>query len=263
MIAAYAKASARFERRAPLVLLGGFPGEFEGPHPLEVIEQTGARDVFLAGWRPHDQLGEGLNAGDALVLASAHEEFGQVVVEAMACGIPPIAANAHGPGEIVEDGETGWLVHARRRGRAGRRAGGGGERRRRARAPRRRPPSTEARAHYSWPAIAKDVAAVYDECAGVTLRPLPHPPLPARPRRAHQRLPRRGGGGRAPPLPGAGGRAVRAREERLDRAHPAPLRRVRAGVPAGAGRGRGRGAVPRRAARACGSASRPDAGART
>ncbi len=41
MIAAYTKASARFERRAPLVLLGGFPGEFEGPHPLEVIERDG------------------------------------------------------------------------------------------------------------------------------------------------------------------------------------------------------------------------------
>jgi len=161
MIAAYAKASPRFERRVSLVLLGGFPGEFEGPHPLEVIEETGVRDVFLAGWRPHDQLGEGLNASDALVLASAHEEFGQVVVEAMACGIPPIAANAHGPGEIVDDGKTGWLftpddedslvealveaanddVERERRGAAA---------------------LEEVRAHYSWPAIAKDVAAVYD-----------------------------------------------------------------------------------------------------
>ena len=161
MIAAYAKASGRFNRRAPLVLLGGFPGEFEGPHPLEVIEQAGAGDVFLAGWRPHDQLGEGLNASDALVLASAHEEFGQVVVEAMACGIPPIAANAHGPGEILDDGETGWLFTpddeddlAEAMVQA---VNDDEERERRGAAA-----LEEARAHYSWPSIAKDVAAVYE-----------------------------------------------------------------------------------------------------
>ena len=161
MIAAYVKASARFERRAPLVLLGGFPGEFEGPHPLEVIEQTGARDVFLAGWRPHDQLGEGLNASDALVLASAHEEFGQVVVEAMACGIPPIAANAHGPSEVVDDGRTGWLFTPEDEddlaGALVEAVNDDAERERRG-----QEALAEARAHYSWPAIAKDVALVYE-----------------------------------------------------------------------------------------------------
>jgi glycosyltransferase involved in cell wall biosynthesis len=28
----------------------------------------------------------------------------------MACGVPPIAVDRFGPGEIVNDGETGWLV---------------------------------------------------------------------------------------------------------------------------------------------------------
>jgi len=28
----------------------------------------------------------------------------------MACGLPAIAVAAHGPSEIVEDGQTGWLV---------------------------------------------------------------------------------------------------------------------------------------------------------
>lgn len=38
------------------------------------------------------------------------EPFGRVVVEAMACGAPVIAARAGGPVEIVEHGVTGWLV---------------------------------------------------------------------------------------------------------------------------------------------------------
>ncbi len=38
------------------------------------------------------------------------EPFGRVVAEAMACGVPVIAARAGGPLEFVEDGVTGWLV---------------------------------------------------------------------------------------------------------------------------------------------------------
>jgi len=38
------------------------------------------------------------------------EPFGRVIVEAMACGRPVIAAAAGGPTEIVEDGVTGWLT---------------------------------------------------------------------------------------------------------------------------------------------------------
>jgi glycosyltransferase involved in cell wall biosynthesis len=44
------------------------------------------------------------------VLASVREQFGLVLVEGMACGVPAIAVNRLGPTEIVEDGRTGWLV---------------------------------------------------------------------------------------------------------------------------------------------------------
>jgi glycosyltransferase involved in cell wall biosynthesis len=45
-----------------------------------------------------------------VVLPSVREQFGQVLVEGMACGLPAIAVAAHGPSEIVADGQTGWLV---------------------------------------------------------------------------------------------------------------------------------------------------------
>ncbi len=110
LITAYSRAQASFAVPAPLVLLGGFPGEWEGEHPLDTIQRIGARDVFLAGWHDHDELPDIFAASDVVVLPSVREQFGQVLVEGMACGLPAIAVAAHGPSEIVEDGQTGWLV---------------------------------------------------------------------------------------------------------------------------------------------------------
>lgn len=110
LIEAFAAAQPRFDGPAALVLIGGHPGEWEGEHPAETIARTGARDVFLAGWHGHTKLPDFLRAGDLLVHASVREQFGQVLVEAMACGLPVIAANRGGPASIVEDPETGWLV---------------------------------------------------------------------------------------------------------------------------------------------------------
>ncbi|MEA2468639.1 MAG: glycogen synthase, partial [Thermoleophilaceae bacterium] len=110
LIRAFARARDRFSGPAGLVLLGGYPGEWEGEHPLDVVRSVGAEDVFLAGWRGHDELPDGLNASDVVVLPSVHEQFGQVLVEGMACGLPCLAVDAHGPATIVDDGTTGWLV---------------------------------------------------------------------------------------------------------------------------------------------------------
>ncbi len=161
LIRAHARARGSFDRPAPLVLLGGFPGEWEGPHPLDVVRETGDEEVFLAGWRGHADLPDGLNAADLLVLPSVHEQFGQVLVEAMACGLPVIGVNAHGPAEVVDDGETGWLVPPDDEDAMvealSEAVNGDAERRRRGDAA-----MAAARANYSWPALAREVAATYD-----------------------------------------------------------------------------------------------------
>ena len=110
LIAAHARANERLGTPAPLVLVGGYPGEWEGEHPLAASARFGNQHVFLAGWRAHELLPQALNAADLLVLPSLGEAFGLVLVEAMACGLPVVAYASHGPAAIVADGKTGWLV---------------------------------------------------------------------------------------------------------------------------------------------------------
>lgn len=166
LIEAFAEAQPAFDGPAALVLIGGHPGEWEGEHPAEAIARTGARDVFLAGWHGQGELPEFLRAGDLLVHASVREQFGQVLVEAMACGLPAIAVDRGGPASIVEDPATGWLVEPDDRGAlaAAMVAAVNDEADRRRRGKRAR---EEAVAHYSWSHIGRELAELVRAAGGV------------------------------------------------------------------------------------------------
>jgi glycosyltransferase involved in cell wall biosynthesis len=109
LIEAYAEAAPRFDDRTALVLLGGYPGEWEGEHPAATIERLGLTDVYLAGWHSRE-LPDFFSAADVVVHASVHEQFGQVLIEAMGCGVPVVAVDRGGPATIIADGDTGWLI---------------------------------------------------------------------------------------------------------------------------------------------------------
>ena len=160
LIAAFERARPGFDVPAALVLVGGHPGEWEGPHPAEVVDQLGAGGVYLAGWHDHAELPEFLAASDAVVLASVREQFGQVLVEAMACERPVVAADSFGPRLIVEDGKTGWLVPGDDEEALAaallEAVNDEDERLRRGRAARE-----DALERFSWPGIAEGVAEVY------------------------------------------------------------------------------------------------------
>jgi glycosyltransferase involved in cell wall biosynthesis len=49
-------------------------------------------------------------AADVFALTSAYEGFGNVLIEAMACGTPIVATRSPGTIEIVEDGKNGFVV---------------------------------------------------------------------------------------------------------------------------------------------------------
>jgi len=92
--------------RAHFLLVG------EGPERLAIerlIRDKGLADrIHLAGWRP--DVPELLAAGDALVLASHWEGLPNVILEAMAAGLPVVATRVEGTSELVIEGETGYLV---------------------------------------------------------------------------------------------------------------------------------------------------------
>lgn len=113
LLDAYEMFKANSEQTAPLVIWGGFPGEWEGEHPYETVKRRGMSSVFFAGWRGHDDLPLALASADVFVAPGVNEPFGQVYLEAMSCGLPVIATSTGGPKSFVnvEPGrENGWLV---------------------------------------------------------------------------------------------------------------------------------------------------------
>jgi len=114
LIRAYAEVREALGTDAPpLVIWGGYPGEWEGEHPHTLASAMGVDGVFFVGWRGHDELPVGFNCADVFVAPSVGEPFGQVYLEAMACGVPVIATNSGGPPSFVNtdpDRPNGWLV---------------------------------------------------------------------------------------------------------------------------------------------------------
>jgi glycosyltransferase involved in cell wall biosynthesis len=84
----------------------------EGPERAALeraIRERGlAARVHFAGWRA--DVPELLSAGSALVLTSHWEGLPNVILEAMAAGLPVVAARVEGTSELVIDGQTGRLV---------------------------------------------------------------------------------------------------------------------------------------------------------
>lgn len=68
-------------------------------------------NIDFVGMVAHEHLVSYFQKADLLLLPSAHESFGMVMIEAMACGAPVAALKgAGGPDEIVEDRINGILT---------------------------------------------------------------------------------------------------------------------------------------------------------
>jgi glycosyltransferase involved in cell wall biosynthesis len=79
---------------------------------LESLRARAGDHATFTGWVDDDRLRELYRESVALVCPSI-EEFGIVMAEAQACGIPVVAPRAGGALDIVEDGVTGRLVEDR------------------------------------------------------------------------------------------------------------------------------------------------------
>ncbi|MBY8827941.1 glycosyltransferase family 4 protein [Hephaestia mangrovi] len=91
------------------------------PHKVLVVGEGPARDWFaeqvpaavFAGFQSGNDLGRAVASMDVFFNPSVTETFGNVTLEAMAAGVPVVAARATGAIDLVDEGVTGYLVPPR------------------------------------------------------------------------------------------------------------------------------------------------------
>lgn len=77
----------------------------------DLQKRFGNSTAVYQGFVSTQELQQGLGRCQGLLMTPKWvEAFGNVAIEALACGVPVIAYARGGPLEIVEQGESGWLV---------------------------------------------------------------------------------------------------------------------------------------------------------
>jgi glycosyltransferase involved in cell wall biosynthesis len=81
----------------------------EGPAREWFTTRLGTGAIFI-GFQRGEDLARAIASSDMLLNPSVTETFGNVTLEAMACGLPVLAARATGSLSLVEDNVTGRLI---------------------------------------------------------------------------------------------------------------------------------------------------------
>ena len=132
-------------------------GPLRGP-VAERLAGTGA-GVTFHDHLPHVELVDLYRSSDALVLTSLREGFNQSILEAMACGLPPVLTDIPGPRDSA--GEAGTLVPVRDpEALAAAIVGLVDDPREYA---RRRELALARAPQFTWDAVARQVRAIYEE----------------------------------------------------------------------------------------------------
>ena len=81
-----------------------------GDGPAREWFQNRLPNAIFTGFQQGADLGRAVASMDMLFNPSITETFGNVTLEAMACGLPTVAARATGSESLVSEGETGRLI---------------------------------------------------------------------------------------------------------------------------------------------------------
>ena len=101
------EALAGMSQPAHLVVVGGGGGR-ELPYKQRAAALGVAGRVHFAG--PREDTHRFFQAADAFVLPTRVDMWGATVVEAMAAGIPAIVTDVAGSADVVDDGESGYVL---------------------------------------------------------------------------------------------------------------------------------------------------------
>ena len=67
-------------------------------------------DAFFTGYLSGKELAAAYASADIFVFPSTTDTFGNVIIEAQACGVPVIVSDSGGPKELVENNKTGLVT---------------------------------------------------------------------------------------------------------------------------------------------------------
>ncbi|WP_433745992.1 glycosyltransferase family 4 protein [Falsibacillus pallidus] len=81
----------------------------DGPSRMEMQSKLAGHPVTFTGYLGGEELAEVYASSDLFVFPSASETFGNVVLEAMASGLPVITSNKGGVKNIVKHGKNGYM----------------------------------------------------------------------------------------------------------------------------------------------------------
>jgi glycosyltransferase involved in cell wall biosynthesis len=81
-----------------------------GDGPMRAELGAALPDAFFAGHQGGEALGRWYASGDVFVFPSTTETFGNVVLEAMASGLPAVVVDRGGPPDLVDHGVTGFIA---------------------------------------------------------------------------------------------------------------------------------------------------------
>jgi len=81
----------------------------DGPHRQTLERHFAGLPVFFAGFLHGEELAAAFASSDIFLMPSRTETLGLVVLEAMASGLPVVAARAGGIPEMIKDGVSGYL----------------------------------------------------------------------------------------------------------------------------------------------------------
>ena len=84
-----------------------------GLGPEEKNLRVAIPDAVFAGFLQGEALAVAYASSDIFFFPSESETFGNVTLEAMACGLPAIVADATGSRSLVEDGKSGFVQNTR------------------------------------------------------------------------------------------------------------------------------------------------------
>jgi glycosyltransferase involved in cell wall biosynthesis len=95
-------------------VLDGVPGVRlalvgDGPARRDLEEEFAGTPAVFMGVLQGDELATAFASADAFVFPSTTETLGMAMIEALASGLPVLAARTGAAGEVVTDGETGLL----------------------------------------------------------------------------------------------------------------------------------------------------------